>query len=323
MKSANSPRMPAAGRPRSTPGSGRSASRRRTAATAKGPRRGGRAHVRVARAPRPGRFAPPDPARIDAILGILERTYPDATTALDFQTPLQLLIATILSAQCTDVRVNMVTPALFARYPDAAAFAAAPQADLEAMIRSTGFYRNKAHAIRECCADIVAKHHGEVPRTLEELIALRGVGRKTANVVLGNAFGMPGLVVDTHVGRLSAQARPVAREGPGQDRVRAHAVRPARAVDAVLALADPPRTQYVHRAQAALLDLPARSRTARASASRRPHEPGPRASRGRRGVGARRIACVAPSSRRPIRSVRSRASAYADGPTALRFNPAG
>ena len=171
MKSANSPRMPAAGRPRSTPGSGRAASRRRTGATAKGPRRGGRPHARVARLPRPRRFTPPDPARIDAILGILERTYPDATTALDFQTPLQLLIATILSAQCTDARVNMVTPALFARYPDAAALAAAPQADVEAMIRSTGFYRNKARAIRECCADIVAKHHGEVPRTLEELTA--------------------------------------------------------------------------------------------------------------------------------------------------------
>ena len=204
MKSANSPRMPAASRPRSTPGSGRAASRRRTAATAtaQGPRRGGRTHTRVVRAARPRRFAPPEPARIEAILGILERTYPDATTALDFQTPLQLLIATILSAQCTDVRVNMVTPALFERYPDAAALAAAPQADLEAMIRSTGFYRNKARAIRECCADIVAKHHGEVPRTLEELVQLRGVGRKTANVVLGNAFGVPGLVVDTHVGRL-------------------------------------------------------------------------------------------------------------------------
>ena len=94
-------------------------------------------------------------------------------------------------------------PGLFARYPDAAAFAAAPQAELEQAIRSTGFYRNKARAIRECCADIVSKHGGEVPRTLEQLTALRGVGRKTANVVLGNAFGIPGIVVDTHVSRLS------------------------------------------------------------------------------------------------------------------------
>ena len=96
-----------------------------------------------------------------------------------------------------------MTPALFERYPDAAAFAAAKPADLEAMIHSTGFFRNKARAIRECCADIVAHHGGQVPRTLEELTALRGVGRKTANVVLGNAYGIPGIVVDTHVARLS------------------------------------------------------------------------------------------------------------------------
>ncbi len=137
------------------------------------------------------------------MLAILERHYPEARTALDFGTPLQLLVATILSAQCTDERVNMVTPGLFARYPDAAAFAAAPQAELEQMIRSTGFFRNKARAIRECSADIVSTHGGQVPGTLEELTALHGVGRKTANVVLGNAFGIPGLVVDTHVTRLT------------------------------------------------------------------------------------------------------------------------
>jgi endonuclease III len=146
---------------------------------------------------------PPDPARTQAVLAILARTYPDAKTALNFETPLQLLIATILSAQCTDVRVNMVTPSLFARYPTAAAFAAAPQTELEQQIRSTGFYRNKARAIRECCADIVGRYGGNVPRTMEELLNLRGVGRKTANVVLGNAFGIPGIVVDTHVWRLS------------------------------------------------------------------------------------------------------------------------
>ena len=146
---------------------------------------------------------PPEPARVQALFGQLERLYPEATTALDFRTPLQLLIATILSAQCTDERVNQVTPALFERYPDAAAFAAASTEALEGMVHSTGFFRNKARAIRSCCADIVSRFNGEVPRTLEELTALRGVGRKTANVVLGNAYGIPGLVVDTHVGRLS------------------------------------------------------------------------------------------------------------------------
>jgi len=134
---------------------------------------------------------------------ILNRTYPDARSALDFASPLQLLIATILSAQCTDARVNQVTPALFARYPDARALAEAPQEELEAVIRPTGFFRNKARAIRAASADIVLKHGGEVPRTLEELTGLHGVGRKTANVVLGNAFGIPGLVVDTHVTRVA------------------------------------------------------------------------------------------------------------------------
>jgi endonuclease III len=140
---------------------------------------------------------------VTAILGILEHAYPDARTALHHENPLQLLVATILSAQCTDERVNQVTPELFARYPDAAALAGAPRAELESLIRSTGFYRNKAKAIQSCCADIVARHQGQVPRSLEELTALQGVGRKTANVVLGSAFGIPGVVVDTHVHRLS------------------------------------------------------------------------------------------------------------------------
>jgi endonuclease-3 len=158
--------------------------------------------VRTARASR-GRFVAPDPARVQSLLAGLRQAYPGAHTALDFGTPLQLLIATILSAQCTDERVNMVTPALFERYPDAAAFAHADRAELEEMIRSTGFFRNKAKAIQTCCRDIVEQHGGEVPRTLEALTALHGVGRKTANVVLGNAFGIPGLVVDTHVTRLA------------------------------------------------------------------------------------------------------------------------
>jgi endonuclease-3 len=134
----------------------------------------------------------------------LPRIYPLAHCELDFSTPLELLVATILSAQCTDVRVNMVTPALFARCRTAADYAAIPQEELETIIHSTGFYRNKAKSIRAMGAVLVEKHCGEVPRTMEELSALPGVGRKTANVVLGNAFQInEGVVVDTHVGRLS------------------------------------------------------------------------------------------------------------------------
>ena len=211
------PRLPGKSRPRAAPGrkrtSVRAAKKRgaKSAAKRHAPQgaRTSRAAVRrpgvrkVARAARPRRFKPPDPERVAAVLGILERTYPEARTALDFKNPLQLLIATILSAQCTDARVNLVTPALFERYPDAAALAGAERTELEAMIRSTGFYRNKTKSIQAACADIVAKHGGNVPRTLEELTALHGVGRKTANVVLGNAFDVPGLVVDTHVQRVS------------------------------------------------------------------------------------------------------------------------
>jgi endonuclease-3 len=138
-------------------------------------------------------------------LGEWLRAYPEARCWLLYENPLQLRVATMLSAQCTDARVNLVTPALFRRFPDAASFARARQVELEERVRSTGFYRNKARAIREACRDILVKHGGEVPRTLEELTALRGVGRKTANVVLGNAFGIPGMVVDTHVGRLSVR----------------------------------------------------------------------------------------------------------------------
>ncbi len=185
--------MPKSRRARATPGRTRVRSRGRAAGA-----RPGRHAPRVR-----ARFTPPDPERVGALIGQLEQLYPEATTALSFRSPLQLLIATILSAQCTDERVNMVTPALFERYPDARAFAGAGREELEAMIRPTGFFRNKTRAIMSCCADIVAMHGGEVPRTLEALTALHGVGRKTANVVLGNAFGVPGLVVDTHVGRLS------------------------------------------------------------------------------------------------------------------------
>jgi endonuclease III len=143
--------------------------------------------------------------RVARVLELLELHYPDARCSLRFSTPLELLVATILSAQCTDDRVNAVTPALFASYPGAAAYAAADPAALQQQIRSTGFFRNKAAAIIGASARIVELHGGQVPRTLEELTALPGVGRKTANVVLGNAFGIPGIVVDTHVARVSAR----------------------------------------------------------------------------------------------------------------------
>ncbi len=139
------------------------------------------------------------------ILALLDRHYPDARCSLDFSTPLELLVATILSAQCTDERVNRVTPALFAKYRSAAAYAAADPAALEQEIRPTGFFRNKAASIRGAAAAIVSRHGGEVPRSLAELTALPGVGRKTANVVLGNAFGVPGVVVDTHVARVAGR----------------------------------------------------------------------------------------------------------------------
>jgi endonuclease-3 len=141
--------------------------------------------------------------RAGRIARTLARLYPDAHCALDYANPLQLLIATILSAQCTDERVNRITPALFARYPDALTFATADRAELEKMIQSTGFFRNKAKNIIDCCRQLMEQHGGQVPRTMEELVPLPGVGRKTANVILGNAFDVPGIPVDTHVGRLS------------------------------------------------------------------------------------------------------------------------
>jgi len=134
----------------------------------------------------------------------LKAAYPDAHCALVFRSPLELLVATILSAQCTDVRVNMVTPDLFAKYPDAQALASARTADLERAIQSTGFFRNKAKSIAGAANRLVSEHGGEVPQDLPALVKLPGVGRKTANVVLGTAFGLPtGVVVDTHVARLS------------------------------------------------------------------------------------------------------------------------
>jgi endonuclease-3 len=149
------------------------------------------------------RLLDPDPARALAVLKRLRKEFPDAKCALEHETPHQLLVATILSAQCTDRRVNIVTKDLFRKYVDVAALASAGQTELEKDVQSTGFFRMKARALREMSHDVLTKHGGEVPRTMEELTALRGVGRKTANVVLGNAFGIPGIVVDTHVKRLS------------------------------------------------------------------------------------------------------------------------
>ncbi|MFM8985874.1 MAG: endonuclease III [Planctomycetia bacterium] len=142
--------------------------------------------------------------RAGAICDRLAGAYPGAHCSLDFASPFQLLVATILSAQCTDRRVNMVTGGLFRRWPTPRALAAARPADLEAVIRSTGFFRAKAKSILGCCRGLVERHGGQVPRTLEELVHLPGVGRKTANVVMGSAFGLAsGVVVDTHVGRIS------------------------------------------------------------------------------------------------------------------------
>ena len=137
------------------------------------------------------------------IIKRLNRAYPDARYELNFDNPLQLLVGTILAAQCTDVKVNQVTPALFKKYPNARAYADADVNELAQDLKQISFYNNKAKSIQGACKGLVEKHGGEVPRTMEELVQLPGVGRKTANVILGNAFGVPGITVDTHVGRLS------------------------------------------------------------------------------------------------------------------------
>jgi endonuclease III len=134
----------------------------------------------------------------------LAESYPDATCSLDFQSPLELLVATILSAQCTDVRVNQVTKSLFRKYPTAAHYARAKLSELERDIQSTGFFRNKAKSIQNCCRTLLERYEGEAPKNIENLVELPGVGRKTANVVLGTAFGIAvGVVVDTHVARIA------------------------------------------------------------------------------------------------------------------------
>ncbi|MDB5035899.1 MAG: putative type endonuclease [Chlorobi bacterium] len=142
-------------------------------------------------------------ARAIAIYNILAETYPGSGIALHFRSPFELLVATILAAQCTDARVNTITPGLFKSYPTSEAFLAAPVEELERAIFSSGFYRNKAKSIRNASAAIIERFGGAVPGTMEELLTLPGVGRKTANVILGHCFGKPGMVVDTHVKRIS------------------------------------------------------------------------------------------------------------------------
>jgi len=141
--------------------------------------------------------------RVQKIVALLDRAYPETELALNFTTPLELLVALILAAQCTDERVNQVTAGLFKKYRTAGDWARIPRATLEKEIRSTGFYRNKAKSIQACCAELVTRFGGRVPDNLDDLVTLPGVGRKTANIVLGNAFGQPAIGVDTHVGRLA------------------------------------------------------------------------------------------------------------------------
>jgi endonuclease-3 len=165
----------------------------------------------------PRRKLPAKKQRVLEVLTRLKHLYPDATCSLDYGTPVQLLVATILSAQCTDERVNMVTPALFDRFPDAHAMASADLAEIETLIKSTGFYRNKAKNIQGACRKIVTDFGGEVPQTMAELISLPGVARKTANVVMAHAFGInAGVTVDTHVKRLSHRLGFTKHNDPGK-----------------------------------------------------------------------------------------------------------
>jgi endonuclease-3 len=183
------------------------AARKKPASTAMAKTKAAKGATRKAAATRPKRRRPRGAALLAHAGVVLERLlseYPDAHCALDFTNPFELLCATILSAQCTDKRVNMVTPALFARYPNAATLAAARPEELEELIRSTGFFRSKAKSLIGMAQGLVERHGGEVPADMEALVVLPGVGRKTANVILGNAFGRnDGIVVDTHVTRLS------------------------------------------------------------------------------------------------------------------------
>jgi len=154
------------------------------------------------------------PNKAISILAVLDKHYPDAHCTLDYSNPLELLVATILSAQCTDERVNQVTPPLFKTFRTTADYAQAPLAELETAIRSTGFYRNKAKNIQACCRELQERFAGKIPVDLSMLVQLPGIGRKTGNVILGNAFHIPGIVVDTHVGRVSQRLGLTTNEDP-------------------------------------------------------------------------------------------------------------
>jgi endonuclease-3 len=155
-----------------------------------------------------------DQKRVKEIIRILSKEIPDSKIALKFSNPLELMIATILSAQCTDIKVNQVTADLFKKYRSAEDYAKANSAKLEEEIRPTGFYRNKTKSIQKCCQELVKRFGGKIPKTLEELVTLPGVGRKTANVILGNAFGIPGIAVDTHVHRVSQRIGLTKKDDP-------------------------------------------------------------------------------------------------------------
>jgi endonuclease-3 len=160
---------------------------------------------------------PPQPDmqhKVRAILALLDELYPGAKCSLDFRNPLELLVATVLSAQCTDERVNLVAPELFRKYPTARAYAGAPLEELENDIRSTGFYHNKAKSIKACCRILDERFGGHIPADLDVLVQLPGIGRKTANVILGNAFQVPGIVVDTHVARVAQRLGLTSQKDP-------------------------------------------------------------------------------------------------------------
>lgn len=189
---------------------------------------------------------------------VLTETYPDAHCELDFTTPLELLVATILSAQTTDVMVNKVTPTLFAKYPDAKAYAEADREEMETLLKPTGFFRAKTNSLLKLGQALVDDYDGVVPGKLEELVKLPGTGRKTANVVLGNAFGVPGITVDTHFDAAGSPVRLDHRGGPGQGRAHHRGAVPEEGLDHVVAPADLPRPPPLPRQEARLRRLPDR-----------------------------------------------------------------
>ncbi len=198
-----------------------------------------------------------DVARTARILGALEQAHPEAACALHYENAFELVASTILSAQCTDERVNMVTPVLFGRYPTPAALAEADPAELESIIRSTGFFRAKTRSLIGCARALVRDHGGEVPRTLDALVKLPGIGRKTANVVLGHAFGIAeGIAVDTHVLRVSNRLGMARGRRPDRRGAAAHGPRPAGAVDAHDRPPHLPRAQDLRRPSSRLRHLP-------------------------------------------------------------------